>query len=332
MQWLHELFADYGLVVLDMSHPELKAAFVPVMRKELLEQPSAAIVESTIRELETAGYPAQASPREINLFYLGDELRERIVLEEDGSYSVLNTDMHFTREELLGKLETHPGHFSPNVILRPLYQETILPNLAYIGGGGEIAYWLERKAQFAHFDINFPMLIRRNSALWVDPVAVKRINKLGFRLEDLFRPTDLLIREYVRGHADSELSLGDERKQLEALFDSIAEKAFAIQPPLKKGVLAEKTKQLKTLDNWESRLIREEKHKHETEVNQIRSIREKLFPEGGLQERNENFLAYYTKLGSDYFRVLLEHLHPLEKSFTVFLEGTLEQDKAEGVV
>jgi uncharacterized protein YllA (UPF0747 family) len=163
---LHALFGRFGLVVLNMNDPELKRQFIPVMRAELTEQVSNRLVSAAIEQLHERGFKTQAMPREINLFYLTPGHRERIVLE-NGVYKVLHLDKTFSPEEMLRELEDHPERFSPNVVLRPLYQEMILPNLAYIGGGGELAYWLERRTQFEHFGIPYPILVRRNSVLVV---------------------------------------------------------------------------------------------------------------------------------------------------------------------
>src|SRR5690606_7548344 len=100
---------------------------------------SRALIEATSQQLEGVGFSQQAYPREINLFYLREQMRERIVLE-GATYKVLNTDYSFTEAELREELHQHPERFSPNVVIRPMYEEYILPNLAYIGGGGEIAY------------------------------------------------------------------------------------------------------------------------------------------------------------------------------------------------
>lgn len=313
------LFREYGLIVLDMNHPEFKRKFEPFMRRELLEQASRGLIEAATAGLEAAGFSGQAHARDINLFYMRDQLRERIVLEE-GLYKVLNSDYTFTQEQILEELKQHPEHFSPNVIMRPLYQEYILPNLAYIGGGGEIAYWLERKNQFAHFGINFPMLIRRNSLLWIDKNTGKRMDKLGLRIEDLLEDTESLIRRYVQDHAVAELSLMEEKTALESVFQGIGQKALKIDATLEKAVLAEAAKQIKSLEQLEDRLLRAEKQRHEVEINQLRALREKLFPGNGLQERYDNLLPYFLAYGWDFFKTLKEHLHPLEPGLVVISE------------
>src|SRR4030095_581379 len=132
---------------------------IKVFEDDLLHQKASAVVEKTVGELQQASYKVQANPREINLFYLESDLRERIERsEKDNTWTVVNTDKQFTQKELLDLLNQHPERFSPNVILRGLYQETILPNIAFIGGGGELAYWLQLKGLFDHYKVPYPVL------------------------------------------------------------------------------------------------------------------------------------------------------------------------------
>ncbi|MBP6557946.1 MAG: bacillithiol biosynthesis cysteine-adding enzyme BshC, partial [Flavobacterium sp.] len=133
----NELFGNKGLIILDGDDVALKQIFVPFIKEELLHQTAFRNVTKTNETLQN--YTIQVNPREINLFYIEDDIRERIVFE-DNQYKVNNTNLVFTKNEIHLLLETNPEKFSPNVILRPLYQEVILLNLCYIGGGGEIAY------------------------------------------------------------------------------------------------------------------------------------------------------------------------------------------------
>jgi bacillithiol biosynthesis cysteine-adding enzyme BshC len=317
---LHSLLGRYGLVVVDSHVADLKKLFIPIMEKELLEQPSQALVQAAHDQLEAAGFSGQAFPREINLFYLRPGLRERIVLE-DNLYKVLNTNFVFTRDEILAELHAHPEHFSPNVVMRPLYQETVLPNLAYIGGGGEIAYWLERMDQFRHFGVNFPMLIRRNSLWWIDEAGAKRMQKLGLSPEDLFEDTESLIKRYVSANTDQEISLAEEKEQVKGAFAQILSKALALDSTLEKTVLGEQAKQLNALDVLETKLLRAEKQRQDTSVQQIRSLKDKYFPGNGLQERHDNFLPLYIRHGQDFFDLLRRELDPLRPGFVVVQEG-----------
>lgn len=323
VQLINDFLGEAGLLVIDMNTPVLKRLFVPLMQQELFERPSRPLVEQTQAAIQQAlGFGAQAHARDINLFYLKPGLRERIEwLPAEGHFQVLNTEYRFTEAQMLDELQQHPEHFSPNVVLRPLYQELVLPNLAYIGGGGELAYWLERKSQFAHFGVPYPVLIRRNSATWIDQGTQKRLDKLGMAFTDLLDDTDVIIRRYVAAQSTTDLSLKDEISQLDTLFRSIAAKAEAIDPTLAKAVMAEYVKQNKTIEGLEERLVRAEKQRHEVALNQIRALREKLFPGNGLQERHDNFLPYWLRLGDTWLQTLLQQLDPLEEGMVVYTES-----------
>lgn len=316
---LHEFFGQYGLVVLNMNDALLKRYFIPVIKAELTEQPSFRIVNETIGQLAAQGFKAQASPREINLFYMKPGLRERIVLEK-GVYKVLNTGLTFSKAAILAEVEAHPERFSPNVVLRPLFQEMVLPNLAYVGGGGELAYWLERKALFSHFGVPFPMLVRRHSALWLDRDAGKKLAKLGFLPINFFGETDSLVRSFIAKNASGEVSLTLEINELKKIFEQVAIKATAVDQTLEKAVLAESIKAVAGLEQWQGRLMRSEKQKHETMLNQLRALKEKLFPAGGLQERHDNFLSYVLKYGDGFIVNIKEHFAPFDAGFVILEE------------
>lgn len=317
--FVNSLFVQEGLLLINMDHPELKRHFLPLMRRELLEQPSKALVERTQAELEQLGFPAQAYARPINLFYLSENSRERIE-EENGVFQVVNTALRFSREEMIAELEAYPERFSPNVIMRPLYQESLLPNLAYVGGGGELAYWLERRRQFDDFGLNFPMLVRRNSVLWIDGNTQKRMEKLGVGLRELMGDTEELVKEWVHQRSEQELSLAAERNTLNRIFDDLAQRTQEIDPTLVGAVRAEEAKQVKSLEQLEQRLVRAQKQRFDTELNQLRGLKEKLFPGNGLQERYDNFIPYYLRHGRAFFEVLLENLDPLKTDFVVIQE------------
>jgi bacillithiol synthase len=320
IELIHELFKEFGLVVIDMSHPKLKRAAIPIFKEELLTSVSADLVETAAKALGEIGYKAQASPREINLFYLGPQFRERIV-RESHVYKVMNTGLEFSERELLDELEKHPERFSPNVIMRPLYQELILPNLAYIGGGGEIAYWLERKTQFEHFGINFPMLIRRSSALIISASDQKKIDKLGLNAFDLFRDPNELVRHFLTENTESHLELTKEKENLISIYQTIVAKAKAIDHTLEGTVKAEESKAVKSLEQLEARFVKAEKRNQEVKVSQIHNLRERLFPTNTLQERKMNFLSFYLQHGETLFSEMKEALNPLEKQFVIFTES-----------
>jgi bacillithiol biosynthesis cysteine-adding enzyme BshC len=315
---VNELFGEYGLVVLLPDNTELKRQMIPVFKDDLLHQAASGIVEKTAEKLSNAGYKVQANPREINLFYLKDNIRERIDL--GAKYSVLNTQITFSKDELLAELNAHPDHFSPNVILRGLYQETILPNLAFVGGGGETAYWLQLKDLFNHYKVPFPMLVLRNSFLIVEKNWLERIAKLGFTIEDFFLSEQELLNRLVIKEKGNEVKLNGSLSNLEQLYESFKKQASAVDVTLEKHVEALKLRTVQRLQELEKKMLRAEKRKYADQQRQINTIKEHLFPQDGLQERIENISYYYAKWGRDLINTLYQQSLNLEQEFVVVLE------------
>jgi len=195
-----------------------------------------------------------------------------------------------------------------------------LPNLAYVGGGGELAYWLERKSLFEHFEVQFPMLVRRHSALWLDRDALKKLAKFGFSAAQFFGDTEPLVRSFIASNTSGEVSLAPEIDEIKKVFGQVATKALAVDATLEKAVLAESVKAVAGLEQWQSRLVRAEKQKHETVLNQLRALKEKLYPAGGLQERFDNFLPYVLKYGDGFIDTLKENFAPFDPGFVILEE------------
>ncbi len=319
LQFVDDIFGDLGLITLLADQRKWKAEFKSIINQELFERSSEKIVNDTISELQKTGFKAQAKPRAINLFYLNEGIRERIIFE-DQTFKVNNTDIVWTKEEMQSLIKNKPECFSPNVILRPIYQELLLPNLAYIGGGGEIAYWLERKAQFEHFNIPFPMLIRRCSALWVSKTNHKKLQKLGLDIPALSQDYDLLIKTMIKNEVGDTLDFSIEKNNLTVLFEDLIAKVVKVDSTLEKSVRAELAKAEKGINQLENRVLKSAKRKEEERLNQIKNLREKLFPKNGLQERKENFLQYYAQYGENFLIQLMEHLEPLSPHLFVLTE------------
>lgn len=316
---VNHLFGKHGLVIIDGDYRALKQVMVEVFQNELVHQNNINHIVDTTKKLTQLGYKEQVTPREINLFYLKDNIRERIVIE-NGKYEVLNTNIQFTKNEIISEVTNFPERFSPNVVLRPIYQEMILPNLAYIGGGGELAYWFQLKAMFDAHQIFFPTLVLRNSVLIIDGGSSKKIEKLNVSIPQLFSETEELIKTFLKENASIQLDMNEEEKLLEAIFMKIGNKAAKIDASLEAMIKAELQKSLKSIENIAARLVKAEKQKEEVAVNQIRSIKDKLFPNGNLQERQDNLSMLLLFYGEQFIEELLQHLNPLEKKFTVFYE------------
>ena len=314
---VNRLFGKYGVIVGNMDRKALKASFIPHFQKELLTSPSESLIHNTQNLLEKLGFHSQAHAREINLFYLSKGSRNRIIREGE-LYKVVDTDVVWTEDEIINELKLNPDNFSPNVVMRPLYQEFIWPNLAYVGGGGELAYWLERKSQFEEFGISFPALIRRNSLLLLSSSQKKQWEKLGFKLEELFNAEFELINSYLQDATSFDINLDDEVGAISNLLAKVSEKAEKADKSLKGFAEAESTRMLKQLENIESRIKRSLKKREETSVSKIKKIKSQLFPGQGLQERHDNFFQHFLIHGSDLFDQLLPLLDPLNKEFVVY--------------
>lgn len=310
----NSLFANYGLVILDADDANLKQAFIPYIKEELELQTSFKAVQETIEQLKD--YTVQVNPREINLFFIEDDLRERIIFEND-KYFVNNTKISFSKEEILKILESNPEKFSPNVIMRPLYQEIILPNLCYIGGGGEIAYWLELKSFFDAVNITFPMLLVRNSVLLSTEKQVQKADKLNLTWKDLFTKPDDLINAITHKLSAFPIDLTPQKETLEKQFEYLYELAQQTDKSFTGAVKAQEVKQKKGLDNLEKRLLKAQKRKLDNELQRVADLQFELFPNKSLQERQTNFSEFYLEKGEQLIPLLIQKLKPLENNFNI---------------
>ena len=314
----NELFGDRGLVILDGDDVELKRKLIPYVKGELTEPTSFTEVTKTIGELKSAseGYNIQVNPREINYFYLKEGLRERII-EKEGEYFVNNTALSFTKSEIEKEIEEHPERFSPNVITRPLYQEVILPNLCYIGGGGELAYWLELKSFFKAVHVPFPILLLRNSALVITEKQNRKIRKMNLSIADLFLDQNRLINKKIREISNIDIDFSPQRSHLKEQFKSLYDLAEQTDKSFLGAVKAQEVKQLKGLDTLEKRLLKAQKRKLKDQVVRMTEIQNELFPNQSLQERQLNFSELYLEMGKGLIPFLLESLDPLSSEFIV---------------
>jgi bacillithiol biosynthesis cysteine-adding enzyme BshC len=312
---VNELFGRYGLVVLDPDDANLKAAFIPVMEDELLHQNASPVIVSQIEPLSKE-YKIQAHPREINLFYLADQLRERIEKKGD-KWVVLNTNTQWTQTEVLIELTQHPERFSPNVMLRGLYQETILPNVAFIGGGAEVAYWLQLKTLFQHYHIFYPSIHLRQSVLWIGSLQSKQRRQLALTTTDIFKPESDLAKEYVSKHTNEDWGTKNETLSIEDILSQLKQKATAIDATLTASAESTFAKMRYQLAILEKKMLRAEKKKIQIPLLKINRLKSSLFPSHGLQERVENFTEYYLQYGPAFFDIIKDGIEPLSPHFLV---------------
>lgn len=316
LKLVHRLFERFGVIVFIPDHPAIKKAMASVFLDELIHQRSSVLVQSTIDELAAKGYRVQANPRDINLFYLDEGTRDRIVKEGE-TWRVLNTTIHWTQAELRNEWEQHPEKFSPNVILRGLLQETLLPNIAFIGGGGELAYWLEYKKLFTHYQVPFPLLLLRNSFLFIPEIIGTKMKKSGIDIRDLFMDEHKVLERKVVLEATGRIEIGAEKNTIAEQYEKLRMLAIESDPTLEKHVLALKEQTLFRLDALQKKIIRAEKRKHETFATQFRTFKKALFPNNGLQERVDNILPYYAEYGPQFLDMIYKNSPSMEQKFVV---------------
>lgn len=315
---VNKLFSIYGLVILDGNDPILKKIYAPYAEEELLQQTSFEKVSKTNEKINAlpSNYKIQVNPREINLFYINDNIRERI-LETNGNYGVVDTDIRWTKEDLLVEVKEHPERFSPNVILRPLYQEIILPNLCYIGGGGELAYWLQLKSNFESQNVTFPILLLRNSVLLITEKQKEKLEKLQISVADLFLDQDDLMTKVTKLISDIKIDFTPQKEYLEKQFEDLYKLAAQTDKSFKGAVAAQEVKQIKGLDNLEKRLLKAQKRKLDDVLQRVRELQDELFPSQSLQERHMNFSEFYLEYGETIIQNLVDHLDPLKAEFVI---------------
>ena len=315
---VNSLFANYGLLILLPDNAVLKNAFAPIIKKELTEGFSHLAVQTTMAQFP-AEYKAQASGRALNLFYLIDDKRERI--EKSGNhFIILNTSLSFTLQEILQELADHPERFSPNVILRPVLQEMLLPDIAFIGGGGEIAYWLELKKVFDTLQVPYPLLIVRNSFVFVSQEMQVITQKLQFSYTDLFKPELALINQLVKRDSAAQLHLSTEKAQLMAVYAQAAKIAGNIDVTLQTHTSALQTQAIKKLTALEKKMLSAEKKKFEAQQRQVQKLLKQIFPNNNLQERVANLLPFYAFWGPSFIQMVYDHSKGLAQEFGIILE------------
>ena len=181
--------------------------------------------------------------------------------------------------------------------MRPLYQEVILPNLCYIGGGGELAYWFQLQSNFEANKVTFPILLLRNSVLIKTKQQTEKLDKLGISDKDLFLKRNSFINKKVREISNIDIDFSEQIKHLKAQFKDLYELAEQTDQSFVGAVAAQEKKQINGLEHLEKRLLTAQKRKLKDQVVRMTALQYQLFPNHSLQERNTNFSELYLEFG-----------------------------------
>jgi bacillithiol biosynthesis cysteine-adding enzyme BshC len=288
---LHRLLKDEGLVILDADEAELKQLFKPVFEDELQGKNFGSLFK-TAEQLNEVGVGAQVVVRECNLFYITDNTRVRLKLSENKVSTVDGVEL-CKRAEIKRFTEENSERLSPNALLRPLYQEWILPNLVYVGGPSEVKYWLQLKALFRNYNLELPIVSARTSnILFPERIAFKQ----PIETEDFFQKDDAILKQLDKQYTE----LKDEFQQafnginnsIEAynqLFKTtfpgynLDGKIKKIEPKIL-GLKEVVDGNLKVLANQDENL------------NKVLKTKNRFFHSNQIQERNEHILSWISDL------------------------------------
>lgn len=310
-RFIHAIFGDKGLIILDADRAELKKGFLPVMQAEVKKQSAFHLVNQTTASLEEQGYKAQIHPREINLFYLAENSRERLE-QTPGGFQTVDGVHKWNQDDLLLEMETTPDRFSPNVALRPLYQEMILPNLAYTGGWGELSYWMQLKGVFDAYNVQFPALIPRFTATLLTRAQDAKARQMGFQPSDFNMELPRLFDQYLPQVWD-ESPFRKHEFEIEEKYNELESYLEELDPTLAKSLAADRVRTHKRLERMYTKIKKSIRNKHSRLFNEIRDLKTAIQPTGQVQERVLHFSAFPVALPE-----LLEIIYDNCQPFTSF--------------
>ena len=302
-RWMMGLFRSRGLIFIDASDPRLKALGGEVFYREIAEgSPSTSPALAASRRLREAGYESQVRLHEgiLNIFYAE---RERRSVRWDGqAFEVAEPRETFSKESLLSLAKEKPFFFSPNVLLRPLYQDSLLPTVAYVGGPGEIAYFAQMKGVYGEFGLPMPVIYPRKSLTVVEAKIGRVMAKYHLDIPDLWGGEDAIIRSLGEGGVPEPLAraVSLAASHVEQDFEPIIRDAAAFEPTLKESAEMSRGKLVEQLRFLERKIVQAAKKQNDIAVGQIRKAGSSLYPHGRLQERVLNIVPFLLKYGPGF--------------------------------
>jgi len=307
--WVTHLFGAYGLVLIDPSHPDLIAmAQQPVLTEIEEGSPSSRCAMKASQLLIEKSYTPQVPQQErrLNLFLAEDE-RHPIHVSGDG-FSVKDPDRRFTRKELFEMARANPRAFSPNVLMRPLVQDTILPTVAYVGGPGEIAYFAQLRGVYEEFGIPMPIVYPRKGFTFVEPHIGSTLETLSLSIQEVWgglsakrnalaaeEIPEPLQQALATAVVDLDRDLGSVCREAKAMDGSLGQTADGVHRKIQH--------QMNILEN---KVVQAAKKNQEILGRKLTKLENRLYPNRHLQERVFNVTPYLMKYGFSWLEELYQ--------------------------
>jgi bacillithiol synthase len=309
---MHRLFGRHGLVILDPDRPALKRTFTRQLRMELERQGMADPVRATTARMEEMGFKPQIHPREINLLYIGHGGREPLEFIA-GTFRLKDGSRQWSEAGILEELQESPENFSPNVALRPVYQESILPNLAVIGGWAEVSYWLQLKGGFERMGVPFPLLVPRLHATLLTRSQAAAMAELGLPPDSISEPLHSLNDRYLQQTWD-ETPLKEAIHHVQKAYAGLAELVESIDPTLATGIRAEQARHSNSLESLPKKVRKSIRNRNPLPYHQILALKNAIEPENQPQQRILNFTAFDSIDPLTLVDVILDHARNMKSS------------------
>ncbi|ANQ47793.1 bacillithiol biosynthesis cysteine-adding enzyme BshC [Flammeovirga sp. MY04] len=291
--YVNSLFKEYGLISIDADDVRLKTEFKEIIQQEIFDQKAVEEVEKANQLIIDNGYKPQIHARDINLFYMEDT--ERLRLEKVGDeFRTVDADYKWSATEMQQLIDASPEKFSPNVVLRPVLQEVLLPNLAYLGGPAEVIYWLQLKGTFDTYNVDFPMVLPRGFCLVMDDCCTVKWQKTGWSLEDVLKNERAIEDKILEEHQEVDTDISDQLAQINSLYNDILKKGVEITPNLEKHIIAEQKRVLKRVQHTQDKLKKEGRRKLKDESDRILKVRSFILPNNAPQERVKNIMEFWS--------------------------------------
>jgi len=299
-RWMTRLFQSSGLILIDAGHPRLKELGRDVFCLEIIEgSPSTRQALATSERLRQAGYETQIPLHEgiLNLFYMEGERSP--LQEKDGTFVLKETQPARSGKELAALVKEKPFLFSPNVLLRPLYQDALLPTVAYVAGPGEIAYFAQMKGTYEAFQLPMPVIYPRKSATIVEKKVDHVLRKYDLNMTDLWHRAAGIIGDITKKQVPDFLdkAIRVAHDHLDQDFESLKREVMAFEPSLKDSLDQAKGKMSLQWTFMEKKILQAVRKRNETAIQQLDKAVHNLYPNQHLQERVFNIVPYLIKYG-----------------------------------